>query len=115
MDIVDEEKLQKNAKAVGDFLISGFNELKNDFDFIGDVRGMGLFIGIEIIKGDGSEATELCAYIKNKMRENRILIGSDGPKDNIIKIRPPLTIEIEDAQMLLTNLSKVLEQTLDWT
>ncbi|MDA7592447.1 aminotransferase class III-fold pyridoxal phosphate-dependent enzyme [Rhodobacteraceae bacterium] len=115
LDIVDEEKLQKNAKTVGDFLISGFKELKNDFDFIGDVRGMGLFIGIEIIKGDGSEATELCAYIKNKMRENRILIGSDGPKDNIIKIRPPLTIEIEDAQMLLTNLSEVLEQTLDWT
>ena len=76
---------------------------------------MGLFIGIEIIKGDGSEATELCAYIKNKMRENRILIGSDGPKDNIIKIRPPLTIEIEDAQMLLTNLSEGFDQTLDWT
>ncbi len=115
LDIVDEEKLQKNAKTVGDFLISGFNELKNNFEFIGDVRGMGLFIGIEIIKGDGSEATELCSYIKNKMRENRILIGSDGPKDNIIKIRPPLTIEIEDAKMLLTTLSEVLEQTLDWT
>jgi 4-aminobutyrate aminotransferase-like enzyme len=114
LEIVDEEKLQKNAKEVGDFLISGFNKLKNNFDFIGDVRGMGLFIGIEIIKGDGSEATELCAYIKNKMRENRILIGSDGPKDNVIKIRPPLTIEIEDAQMLLTTLSEVLEETLDW-
>ena len=49
------------------------------------------------------------------MRQNRILIGSDGPKDNIIKIRPPLTIEIEDAKMLLTTLSEVLEQTLDWT
>jgi 4-aminobutyrate aminotransferase-like enzyme len=89
-------------------------DLKKNFEFIGDVRGMGLFIGIEIIRGDGSEATELCAYIKNKMRENRILIGSDGPKDNIIKIRPPLTIELEDAQMLLATLSDVLEGTLDW-
>ena len=115
LDIVDQEKLQKNAKTVGDFLISGLNELKNNFEFIGDVRGMGLFIGIEIIKNDGSEATELCAYIKNKMRDNRILIGSDGPKDNIIKIRPPLTIELEDAEMLLATLSEVLEGVLDWT
>jgi 4-aminobutyrate aminotransferase-like enzyme/Ser/Thr protein kinase RdoA (MazF antagonist) len=114
LNIVDEEKLQQNAKIVGDFLISGFHQLKKKFQFIGDVRGMGLFIGLEIIRGDGSEATELCAYIKNKMRENRILIGSDGPKDNIIKIRPPLTIELEDAQMLLTTLSEVLEGTFDW-
>ena len=54
-------------------------------------------------------------YIKNKMRENRILIGSDGPKDNVIKIRPPLTIELEDAEMLLATLSEVLEGTVDWT
>jgi 4-aminobutyrate aminotransferase-like enzyme len=48
------------------------------------------------------------------MRENRILIGSDGPRDNIIKIRPPLTIELEDAQMIVITLSEVLEGTLDW-
>jgi 4-aminobutyrate aminotransferase-like enzyme len=75
---------------------------------------MGLFIGLEIIGIDGSENSELCGYIKNKMRENRILIGSDGPKDNVIKIRPPLTIELEDAQMLLTILSEILEGTVDW-
>ena len=98
-----------------DDLLTVMNELKNNFEFIGDVRGMGLFIGIEIIRNDGSEATELCAYIKNKMRDNRILIGSDGPKDNIIKIRPPLTIELEDAEMLLATLSEVLEGVLDWT
>ena len=115
LDIVDDEKLQKNAKTVGDFLISGLRELKKNFDFIGDVRGMGLFIGVEIIRGDGTENSELCGYIKNKMRENRILIGSDGPKDNVIKIRPPLTIELEDAQMLLATLSEILEGTLDWT
>ena len=76
---------------------------------------MGLFIGIEIIRSDGLEDTKLCEYIKNKMRENRILIGSDGPKDNVIKIRPPLTIELEDAEMLLATLSEVLEGVLDWT
>ena len=76
---------------------------------------MGLFIGVEIIRGDGTEDSALCCYIKNKMRENRILIGSDGPKDNVIKIRPPLTIELEDAQMLIATMSEVLEGTVDWT
>ena len=114
LEIVDEEKLQSNAKIVGDFLLAGFRELKEKFEFIGDVRGMGLFIGIEIIENDGAESPELCAYIKNKMRENRVLLGSDGPKDNVIKIRPPLTIDLEDAQMLLETFSGVLDGTQDW-
>ena len=94
--------------------ISPIFDLKEKFEFIGDVRGMGLFIGIEIIKNDGAESPELCAYIKNKMRENRVLLGSDGPKDNVIKIRPPLTIDLEDAQMLLETFSGVLDGTQDW-
>jgi 4-aminobutyrate aminotransferase-like enzyme/Ser/Thr protein kinase RdoA (MazF antagonist) len=114
LEIVDEEKLQSNAKIVGNFLLAGFQELKEKFAFIGDVRGMGLFIGLEIIEDDGTEAPELCAYIKNKMRENRVLLGSDGPKDNVIKIRPPLTIDLEDAQMLLETFSGVLDGTQDW-
>jgi 4-aminobutyrate aminotransferase-like enzyme len=48
------------------------------------------------------------------MRENRVLLGSDGPKDNVIKIRPPLTIDLEDAQMLLETFSGVLDGTQDW-
>ena len=114
MEIVDEEKLQSNAKIVGDFLLAGFRELKEKFQFIGDVRGMGLFIGIEIIEKDGAESPDICEYIKNKMRENRVLLGSDGPKDNVIKIRPPLSIDLEDAQMLLETFSGVLDGTQDW-
>ena len=48
------------------------------------------------------------------MLENRVLLGSDGPKDNVIKIRPPLTIDLEDAQMLLETFSGVLDGTQDW-
>ena len=75
---------------------------------------MGLFIGIEIIENDGAEAPELCAYIKIKCAKSRVLLGSDGPKDNVIKIRPPLTIDLEDAQMLLETFSGVLDGTQDW-
>ena len=52
LNIVDEEQLQKNAKRVGDFLISGLRELKKKFKFLGDVRGMGLFIVVEKIRHD---------------------------------------------------------------
>jgi len=71
---------------------------------------MGLFLGVELINVDGSEATQICAYVKNRMRDHRILIGSEGPKDNILKIRPPLTIDAEGVQMILTVLDSVLSE-----
>jgi 4-aminobutyrate aminotransferase-like enzyme len=77
---------------------------------VGDVRGMGLFLGVELIHPDGSEAREICAYVKNRMRDHRILIGSEGPKDNILKIRPPLTIEAEDAEMIIAVLDLILDE-----
>ena len=93
LDIVEEERLQQNAHTVGISLINGLRDLQKTYPAIGDVRGMGLFIGVDMIHHDGSEATELCSYLKNRMRDHRILMGSEGPKDNILKIRPPLTIE----------------------
>lgn len=108
LDIVDEEGLQENARMMGARLILGLTALEQKYDCVGDVRGMGLFVGLELINPDGSEATEICAYVKNRMRENRILIGSEGPKDNILKIRPPLTIEPEDVDMITNVLDQVL-------
>ncbi|MFK7835900.1 MAG: aminotransferase class III-fold pyridoxal phosphate-dependent enzyme [Sulfitobacter sp.] len=108
LDIVDEEGLQENARVVGGQLIAGLKALQRKHDCIGDVRGMGLFIGVELVHADGSEATGICAYVKNRMRDHRILIGSEGPKDNVLKIRPPLTIDAEDGAMIVA----VLDQTL---
>ncbi|MDG1430531.1 MAG: aminotransferase class III-fold pyridoxal phosphate-dependent enzyme [Paracoccaceae bacterium] len=108
LDIVDDEDLQGNAKRMGERLLSGLAILQEKHPQIGDVRGMGLFIGVELINVDGSEATETCSYVKNRMRDHRILIGSEGPKDNILKIRPPLTIEADDVDMILTALNDIL-------
>jgi len=108
LDIVDDEGLQANALTMGEKLISGLRELKERHACIGDVRGIGLFLGLELTRPDGSEATELCSYVKNRMRDHRILIGSEGPKDNILKIRPPMTIEAEDVDMILVTLDKIL-------
>ena len=108
LDIVDDEALQENARIIGGQLIAGLKTLETKYACVGDVRGMGLFLGLELIRPDGTEATEICAYVKNRMRDHRILIGSEGPKDNVLKIRPPLTIEAEDAEMILTVLDHVL-------
>lgn len=110
LDIVEDEGLQANARAMGGRLIAGLRELKQRHGCVGDVRGMGLFLGLELIHPDGSEATEICAYIKNRMRDHRILIGSEGPKDNILKVRPPLTIEADDIDMILTVLGAILNE-----
>ncbi|MEO1108874.1 MAG: aminotransferase class III-fold pyridoxal phosphate-dependent enzyme [Pseudomonadota bacterium] len=115
LDIVDDEGLQGNARDMGARLIEGLKQIESDFACVGDVRGMGLFLGVELINPDGSESTEICQYVKNRMRDHRILIGSEGPKDNILKIRPPLTIEAEDVDMILWALRDVLSEVGDYT
>ena len=108
LQIVDDEGLQDNARVIGIQLMAGLKALEAKHACLGDVRGMGLFLGVELIQPDGSEATEICAYVKNRMRDHRILIGSEGPKDNVLKIRPPLTIDAEDAEMIIAVLDQVL-------
>ncbi|WP_323779180.1 aminotransferase class III-fold pyridoxal phosphate-dependent enzyme, partial [Leisingera sp.] len=108
LEIVDDEGLQDNARVIGAQLIEGLRGLEQKYACVGDVRGMGLFLGLELISPDGSEATGICSYVKNRMRDHRILIGSEGPRDNILKIRPPLTIGAEDADMIIHTLDAIL-------
>ncbi|MDC0659304.1 aminotransferase class III-fold pyridoxal phosphate-dependent enzyme [Leisingera sp. SS27] len=110
LDIVDEEGLQENARIQGKQLIEGLKSLERKYACVGDVRGMGLFLGMELINPDGSQATEICSYVKNRMRDRRILIGSEGPKDNILKIRPPLTIDSDDTSMIVKTLDSILQE-----
>ncbi|ATG37385.1 putative aminotransferase class 3 [Phaeobacter piscinae] len=110
LNIVDDEGLQENARQRGADLITGLRDLQSRHQAIGDVRGMGLFVGVELIRADGSEASEICAYVKNRMRDHRILIGSEGPSDNILKIRPPLTIDAEGIEMILKTMDRILSE-----
>ena len=105
---IGREVLQDNARVAGVRLMDGLRALEQRYDCVGDVRGMGLFVGVDLIRPDGSQATELCSFVKNRMRDHRILIGSEGPYDNILKIRPPLTIDLDDIDMIIAALDEVL-------
>jgi len=108
--IVDDEGLQQNARVTGDRLLAGLRHLQSRHELIGDVRGIGLFIGVDLVtdRATRTPATRAADQVKNRLREERILIGTEGPADNVLKIRPPLTIEPDDVDHLLETLDRVL-------
>ncbi len=112
LDIVDDEGLMENALAMGQIFLDGLRNLQKKYEVVGDVRGYGLFIGVDLVTNRKTRepGTKIANYVKNRLRENRILIGSEGPFDNILKIRPPLTIAKEDVEMILTNLDLILAE-----
>ena len=110
LDVISEEKLQENAKVVGDYYISCLKNLMNTYPCIGDVRGFGLFIGIEIVK-DNSKLpnTDLANHIKNELRYVNILISTDGPFDNVIKTKPPLCFNKQNVDTVINAIDSVLK------
>ncbi|MEO9805175.1 MAG: aminotransferase class III-fold pyridoxal phosphate-dependent enzyme [Reichenbachiella sp.] len=110
LEVIEEEKLQENAKTVGDYYRSLFNDLRDDFPCIGDVRGSGLFIGVEIVQDNAMEPdVELAHKIKNGLRDRHILISTDGPHDSVIKSKPPLCFTRENAKVVVENIREVLQ------
>jgi 4-aminobutyrate aminotransferase-like enzyme len=112
LKVIKEEGLQQNAKVVGSYLKSGLQRLMNTFEIIGDVRGPGLFIGFELVKDRETKqpATEKAAYFANRMRDKGILMSTDGPFNNVLKIKPPLVFSPSNADFLLESISNVLEE-----
>jgi 4-aminobutyrate aminotransferase-like enzyme len=108
--VVRDEGLQAHAKELGRYLTAGLIELMERFDSIGDVRGPGLFLGFELVKDRTSlePATAQAGYLVNRMRECGILMSTDGPFNNVIKIKPPMVITRRDIDYLLRTLEVVL-------
>lgn len=109
LDVIEEEGLQLHAQEVGNHYKYLMNELKHDFDYIGDVRGSGLFLGFEIIYENGKQHTDLAGHIKNELRNRNILISTDGPYDNVLKSKPPLCFTNADAEMVVENIYEILK------
>ncbi|NNJ89774.1 MAG: aminotransferase class III-fold pyridoxal phosphate-dependent enzyme, partial [Eudoraea sp.] len=91
LEVIEEEGLMEHAKITGDYLKDELWGLQKSHSVIGDVRGYGLFLGLELNGSKGEPLTELAFVLKNKLRENHILVSTDGPNENVIKIKPPLS------------------------
>ena len=103
LQVVQEENLQAHALEVGERLLGGLRELQQRHEIIRDVRGSGLFIGVELMRAS-EPATTAAARVVNQMRERGILIGTDGPHHNVLKIRPPMPFSQADADELVAAL-----------
>ena len=110
LDVLEQENLQENARRVGQHLTNGLWALSNKHTAIGDVRGTGLFLAVELVKDRDSKepAKEFTADVVNGLRERGLLTGSIGPDANILKLRPPMVFSTENADHALN----ILDETL---
>jgi 4-aminobutyrate aminotransferase-like enzyme/Ser/Thr protein kinase RdoA (MazF antagonist) len=112
LDVIEREGLIENARVVGDYLKSGIKTLMAKHALIGDVRGTGLALGVELVT-DRQALTPAAAETKhllNLMRDEGVLIGSEGILGNILKIRPPIVFQKEHADIAIAALDRALSR-----
>ena len=114
LDVIHDEQLQAHALQVGDQMLERLRALACEHDIIGDVRGCGLFLGVELVRCRETlePAGEEASFVANRMRDMGILLGTDGPHHNVVKIRPPMPFDEGDADRLVTTLARILEDDL---
>ncbi|NUO87644.1 MAG: aminotransferase class III-fold pyridoxal phosphate-dependent enzyme [Cupriavidus sp.] len=104
LEIIQKDGLQANAAAIGEHIRSGFRRLAKKHSIIGDVRGDGLYIGVELVHDRASKhpARDEASRFVNDMRRRGVLLSATGPRGNVLKIRPLLPFTIENADQLLS-------------
>jgi len=112
LDVVRDEGLQGKALETGRHLDQGLRALMSRHPLIGDVRGAGLFLGVECVRDRETlePAPQQASYIVNRLRDLGVLTGTDGPHENVLKLRPPLVLEAREADLFLSLLDQVLEE-----
>lgn len=110
LDVVEDEGLQSRARSVGDRLKSRLQILAGRHRIVGDVRGLGLFLGIELVRDRESRepAGDEASYIAERMKDRGVLVSTDGPDHNVLKIKPPLVFNESDADLFVDALDAVL-------
>jgi 4-aminobutyrate aminotransferase-like enzyme/Ser/Thr protein kinase RdoA (MazF antagonist) len=110
LEVIENEGLQQHARELGAQFLEGFREMAPRHRFIGDVRGLGLFLGVELVRDHSTlepADTEAAAVI-DTMRDRGFLLSTDGPLHNVIKIKPPMVLTAEDVAAMLENIDEVL-------
>ena len=105
---IADRNLGENARAVGAALVNGLEELASGFDIIGDIRGAGLYVGVDVVGADGRPDSVGALRIVNELRRRRVLISTAGKDGNVLKIRPPLVFSQDDAAILVERLESVI-------
>jgi 4-aminobutyrate aminotransferase-like enzyme/Ser/Thr protein kinase RdoA (MazF antagonist) len=110
LDVLRDEALQAHALRVGGHMLDALRPFIDQYPLVGDVRGSGLFLGVELVRDRETlePAAEEASYIVNRMRELGILLGTDGPYHNVLKIRPPMPFDERNADMLVETLGRVI-------
>jgi 4-aminobutyrate aminotransferase-like enzyme/Ser/Thr protein kinase RdoA (MazF antagonist) len=110
LDVLKDENLQQNALHVGEQLKSSLRILQEKHGLIGDVRGAGLFLGIDLVvdRETRAPAPRQAAYVVNRLRDRGILTGTDGPHHNVLKLRPPLIFTKQDSDLFVATLDTIL-------
>ena len=112
LDVIENEDLQKNAYQVGNRLLNGLQGLMENYPLIGDVRGLGLYVGVELVTDRRTlePAAAHADYIINRMKDHGILISTDGPLYNVLKMKPPIVFTEKNADEVVQALDKVLSE-----
>jgi 4-aminobutyrate aminotransferase-like enzyme len=110
LNVIRDEKLVENSLRVGKILRDGFHALAKKYEQIGDVRGSGLYVGVELVKDRASKEPDAAAAsaVVNSLRARRVLISATGPHANVLKVRPPLVFTEANADRLLTEAEAVM-------
>jgi 4-aminobutyrate aminotransferase-like enzyme len=113
LDVIEGEGLVENAATVGNYVLQGFQELQSRHEIIGDVRGRGLFFGIDLVSNRESRTPDAASAkrIVNELRNRGILMSKIGEHDNVLKLRPPLCFSQENADLLISTLDDVLSDS----
>ena len=112
LDVIEQEQMQQHAKETGEYLMNGLRKLMNKYSIIGDVRGHGLFIGAEMVKDRNTlePATPEINIVVEKVKAKGYLLSTDGPLHNVLKIKPPLPFNKQNADELLQYLDEALSE-----
>jgi 4-aminobutyrate aminotransferase-like enzyme/Ser/Thr protein kinase RdoA (MazF antagonist) len=112
LDVIRDEELQENAREVGQYFIDALRKLGEKHRLIGDVRGIGLFIGVELVRDRRTlepADTEASAIIE-RMKDRGVLLSTDGPLHNVLKIKPPIVFSKADTDLVVSELDAVLAE-----
>jgi 4-aminobutyrate aminotransferase-like enzyme/Ser/Thr protein kinase RdoA (MazF antagonist) len=114
LDVIRDEGLQAHADRAGERLRTGFRDLASRHPLIGDVRGLGLFVGVEFVRDRETlvPAPDETAYVCNRLRELGVLVSVDGPRHNVLKIKPPLVFSDDNTTTFVQALDHVLGENL---